>query len=97
QQSSLNPKILGSAAAAHGKGLTTLKKRRRCNTEDAHNDNETIMNVTDPTLMTGLSQDRSRKIEESSVCLHWPNLIVVYCIHQHQHQYQRRHSHRNKL
>ncbi|KAK3845601.1 MAG: hypothetical protein J3R72DRAFT_436170, partial [Linnemannia gamsii] len=48
QQSSLNPKVLGSAAAAHGKGRTTLTKRRRCNSDDEHS-STTVVNVSDPT------------------------------------------------
>ncbi|KAH7055019.1 hypothetical protein BKA57DRAFT_243754 [Linnemannia elongata] len=130
QQFSLSVKILGWAAAAHGKGLTTLKKSRRCNTEEAHNDNATTMDVTDSPLMfpltfgrqsstvahltveicsslpvvkylykyihrTGQSQDRSRKVKSLLFASHWPNLIVLFCIHQHQHQ--RRHSHHTKI
>jgi hypothetical protein len=52
QQSSLSPKVLGSAAAAHGKGRTTLNNRRRGNTNDAHNDNATNVHVSDPSLMS---------------------------------------------
>ncbi|KAK3815524.1 MAG: hypothetical protein J3R72DRAFT_461564, partial [Linnemannia gamsii] len=49
QQSSLNPKVLGSAAAAHGKGRTALTKRRRCNSNDEHSNNTTVVSVSDPT------------------------------------------------
>ncbi|KAG0275408.1 hypothetical protein BGZ95_008823 [Linnemannia exigua] len=48
QQSSLNPKILGSAAVAHGKGRTALTKSRRCNSDDKHSNN-TVVNISVPT------------------------------------------------
>ncbi|KAG0375760.1 hypothetical protein BGX24_008683 [Mortierella sp. AD032] len=46
-KSSLSPKVLDSAAAAHGKGCTTINKHRCCNTDDAHN-NTTTVNVSAP-------------------------------------------------
>ncbi|KAG0367044.1 hypothetical protein BGX24_003418, partial [Mortierella sp. AD032] len=49
QQSSLNPKVLGSAAAAHGKGRTALNKRRRFVSDDVHNNNANVVIVPDST------------------------------------------------
>ncbi|KAG0274466.1 hypothetical protein BGZ97_010497, partial [Linnemannia gamsii] len=46
--SSLNPKALG-LAAAHGKGRTTINKRKCCDTDNVHNNDANIVNVADPT------------------------------------------------
>ncbi|KAF9898981.1 hypothetical protein EC991_009825 [Linnemannia zychae] len=50
QQTSLSHKVLGSAAAAHGKGRTSLTKLKGRNTKDAQNGNTTTVNVSDPIL-----------------------------------------------